>query len=122
MKGKYAFSKGRTFNLFIGGESAPIGVTGLHPVRSADRKAWVEVRELKAGERVLVEGGTRVVEKVEERGEESVHNIEVEGEHCYRVGDQGVLVHNAFAQLRKLKKYLKQPTKKLRVVDLDHPG
>jgi hypothetical protein len=27
-----------------------------------------------------------------------VYNIEVEGEHCYRVGQQGLLVHNASAQ------------------------
>ncbi len=24
-----------------------------------------------------------------------VYNIEVEGDHCYRVGEQGILVHNA---------------------------
>lgn len=27
-------------------------------------------------------------------GHEPVYNIEVEGDHCYRVGDQGILVHN----------------------------
>ena len=53
------------------------------------------MRELVVGERVLVEGGTRVVQKVAPRGEEVVYNIEVEGDHCYRVGEQGVLVHNA---------------------------
>lgn len=47
------------------------------------------------GERLLAESGTRVVEKLEFRGEEAVYNIEVEGDHCYRVGEQGVLVHNA---------------------------
>lgn len=25
------------------------------------------------------------------------HNIEVDGDHCYRVGEQGLLVHNASA-------------------------
>jgi hypothetical protein len=25
---------------------------------------------------------------------EPVYNIEVEGDHCYRVGQQGLLVHN----------------------------
>ncbi|VTS04858.1 unnamed protein product [Tuwongella immobilis] len=29
------------------------------------------------------------------RGQEPVFNIEVEGDHCYRVGECGVLVHNA---------------------------
>ena len=27
--------------------------------------------------------------------QEPVYNIEVEGDHCYRVGQQGLLVHNA---------------------------
>ena len=30
---------------------------------------------------------------------EPVHNIEVEGDHCYRVGEQGLLVHNASVPL-----------------------
>ena len=93
--GRFQFNKGETFNLFVAGESRPIGVTGQHPFWSADRNAWVSVRDLRIGERLLVEGGTRVVEKVEVRGEEVVFNIEVDGEHCYRVGEQGVLVHNA---------------------------
>ena len=29
---------------------------------------------------------------------EPVYNIEVEGDHCYRVGEQGLLVHNASAK------------------------
>jgi hypothetical protein len=28
-------------------------------------------------------------------GEESVYTLEVDGDHCYRVGEQGLLVHNA---------------------------
>ncbi len=92
--GRFRFSRGRTVNLFVEGESQPIGVTAAHPVWSADRNEWVEVWDLNEGERVLVEGGTRRVEKVERRGEEVVYNIEVEGDHCYRVGEQGVLVHN----------------------------
>jgi hypothetical protein len=34
------------------------------------------------------------VEAITERGVEPVYNIEVEGDHCYRVGEQGVLAHN----------------------------
>ena len=32
----------------------------------------------------------------ERMGEEPVFNIEVDGDHCYRVGERGVLVHNAY--------------------------
>ena len=76
--GRFQFNKGETFNLFVAGESRPIGVTGQHPFWSSDRNAWVSVRDLRIGERLLVEGGKRVVEKVQVRGEEVVFNIEVE--------------------------------------------
>ena len=34
--GRFQFNKGETFNLFVAGESRPIGVTGQHPFWSAD--------------------------------------------------------------------------------------
>ena len=55
------------------------------------------VSELRTGERLLVlGGGTARVESIVLRGKvEEVCNFEVEGDHCYRVGALGVLVHNA---------------------------
>ena len=79
----------------IEGESASIGVTERHPFRSLDRDEWIPAGELHRGERVLVAGGTAAVGNWERAGEEPVYIIEVEGDHCYRVGQQGVLVHNA---------------------------
>ncbi len=40
-------------------------------------------------------GHTVIVLRLEERGEEPVFNLEVDADHCYRVGEQGILVHNA---------------------------
>jgi len=51
--GRFRFSRGETVNLFVEGESAPIGVTAGHPVWSADRKDWVSVRELEAIRKVF---------------------------------------------------------------------
>jgi len=44
--------------------------------------------------------GTAVVESLDLSGRvEPVYNIEVEGDHCYRVGQQGVLVHKYESRL-----------------------
>lgn len=51
--------------------------------------------DLKIGETLTTLEGTTVVESLERRSEpEPVYNIEVEGDHVYRVGESGVLVHN----------------------------
>jgi len=52
---------------------------------------------LRAGERVQVLGGTTAVLRVVEAGDEPVYNLEVDADHCYCVGQQGILVHNASA-------------------------
>ena len=50
------------------------------------------VSELAVGERLAVtDGGTpKVLGKALRRVAEPVYNIEVEGDHCYRVGRAGV--------------------------------
>lgn len=54
--------------------------------------------DLEIGETLKTLEGTTVVESRSKREEpETVYNIEVEGDHCYRVGESGVLVHNASA-------------------------
>lgn len=76
----------------------PIEVTPGHTFWSPDRGEggdWLPAGELQVGQRVLVHGGCAVVEGWQKKGEEGVCNIEVEGAHCYRVGVDGVLVHNA---------------------------
>jgi hypothetical protein len=82
------------YDVQVEGESKPIGATGSHPFWCADRNAWVPVRELRIGERVQVEGRTAKVLRIEECGDEPVFNLEVDVDHCYRVGEQGILVHN----------------------------
>src|SRR5262249_49145085 len=81
-----------------------IGVTPSHPFFSADRNDWVAAGRLEVGERVLTNDGTAVVEwyVMREKPEEVVYNIEVEGDHCYRVGESGILVHNSSAGVTTL--------------------
>lgn len=55
-------------------------------------------RELKSGERVDTLAGPVAVEAVEQlESALDVYNIEVHGEHVFRVTEDGVLVHNACA-------------------------
>jgi RHS repeat-associated protein len=97
--GWYMHSRAVVYDLWISGEPEPIGVTALHPFWSQDRFCWVSVCELREGERLLArDGSTPWVESLAMRSaEEPVYTLEVDGDHCYRVGEQGLLVHNISA-------------------------
>lgn len=73
------------------------GVTDNHPFYSVDRKAFVPVGEMREGDRVNVDQGVTRISRVESRPVRSgtmLYNLETFGEHVYRVGAEGVLVHN----------------------------
>jgi hypothetical protein len=95
--GYFRHSWGKVWDVQVEGEEKRIGVTGSHRFWSVDRSDWVAAAELKVGERLLAaDGSTPAVESFTPRQEpEPVYNIEVDGDHCYRVGQQGLLVHNA---------------------------
>ena len=60
-----------------------------------ERAGWVPAGELVPGDGLQAEGGIRIVESTEEDRDEPVFNLEVDADYCYRVGEQGILVHNA---------------------------
>ena len=95
--GCFRFSRGVICDLRIEGETEVIGVTGLHPIWSEDRQDWITAGELRVGERLQrADGSTAVLLESRLRPQvEPVYNIEVEGDHYCRVGEQGLLVHNA---------------------------
>jgi RHS repeat-associated protein len=77
-------------------ETETLRVTGSHKFYSITHDAWVSARHLKPNE--LLDGiyGPLTIASVQSsRGTERVCNVTVEGEHVYRVGTAGVLVHNA---------------------------
>ncbi len=93
--GTFKHTFGAVYDLKLESESEPIGVTGSHPFWSVDRKAWISAIDLHIGETLETLEGTTVVESRSKwEHSEAVYNIEVEGDHCYRVGESGVLVHN----------------------------
>ncbi len=94
--GTFCHSSGDVYDLKLKSEKQPLGVTATHPFWSADRQDWVCVIDLHIGETLETLKGITVVESLTKRSKpEMVYNIEVEGDHVYRVGESGVLVHNA---------------------------
>ena len=100
---RFEHTSGHIYELKLASEEKPIGVTGTHPVCSIDRNDWVSVADLEIDEEVKTLNSITTVESVEKTDRvETVYNIEVEGEHVYRVGESGLLVHNV--SVRKLAK------------------
>jgi hypothetical protein len=95
--GTFEHSSGEVLNLFISGESTPIGSTANHPFWSEDRQDFVQAGSLEPGEHLrLIDGRTTTLTRAEPIAEQlPVYNLEVDGEHVYFVGESGVLVHNA---------------------------
>jgi hypothetical protein len=96
--GTFHHPSGEVYDLKLASESKPLGVTATHPFWSCDRNDWVSAINLRIGETLKTLTGTTHVERITKRPQpEPVYNIEVEGDHVYRVGESGVLVHNASA-------------------------
>ncbi len=74
-----------------------IGVTGNHPIWSEDRHDYIAAMDLRVGERLknLSDDTVWVQQKLPRPGTEAVYNLEVQDEHVYHVGTNGVLPHNA---------------------------
>ncbi len=73
-----------------------IRATDVHPVWSIDREDWVPAGKLVPSELVDTLTGPVAVASVEPLDRHpAVYNLEVHGEHVYRIAVDGVLVHNA---------------------------
>jgi|GEM_PF-2256590 len=71
-----------------------IRATDVHPVWSVDREDWVPAGKLEPGEYVDTLTGPVAVASVEPLDRHpAVYNLEVHGEHVYRIAVEGVLVH-----------------------------
>ncbi len=70
--------------------------TTIHPIWSVDRQDWVSLGELGKGESLHAADGLAIVASILIASQVTpVYNIEVHGEHVYRVGDLAILAHNA---------------------------
>jgi len=80
-----------TLRVAIGDES--IVATGIHRFWKAG-KGWAMARDLKAGDRLRMIGGTAPVRSIESGQAQPVFNLDVAGNRNYFVGTNGLLVHD----------------------------
>jgi Pretoxin HINT domain len=93
--GTYTHSGATVLDVRVEGLDQPIGATPQHPFYSASRHRYVAAEHLVTGERLVTAVGESLVTSVTRRpGEHWVYNLEVHGDHVYRVSGLGVLVHN----------------------------
>ncbi|MCS7017372.1 MAG: Hint domain-containing protein [Gemmatales bacterium] len=93
---------GELLTVVVGNDE--IGCTANHPFWSEDRQEFVEAGQLRQGERVRtrLEQVAAVVAIKPRPPTDWVYNLEVQGEHVYEVGPNGVLVHNWCFKISKL--------------------
>ncbi len=84
-------------DVYIAGETEPIGTTPNHPFWSVDQQRFVRADELTAGEQLKKANGsfTTVAQIVPRTGTQTVYNLEIQCTHTYHVARSGVLVHNS---------------------------
>ncbi len=83
-------------------DTEPLGVTDTHPIWSVDRQDFIVAGQLKIGESLEQADGTvtQITRITPTRGPPvMVYNLEIDGEHVFRVGEDGVLVHNSCPEL-----------------------
>jgi len=106
--GTFAHSAANVINLYVDGLHEPIGTTDNHPFWSEDRQAFVPAGDLKSGERLRTQDGQLLALTASRpRAADAVFNLEVNIEHVYYVGIQGLLVHNSYSSYRDLRKLTK---------------
>ncbi len=97
--GTFHHSAANVIDLQVASEKEPIGTTDNHPFWSEDRQAFIAAGELQLGETLLLANGThtQVTRITPHTGPPvEVFNLEVDVDHTYHVGEDGVLVHNAY--------------------------
>jgi len=100
--GTFAHSAGDVIDVFVEGETNPVGTTHNHPFWSEDRREFIPAEELRPGETLrTVDGRFPKVTAIHPRpGTHEVFNLEVDVEHVYHVTAGGVLVHNSYVVYR----------------------
>lgn len=90
--------RGGILDIHVVGQAAPLGVTENHLIYCVNRREFVHAGTLTAGDTLRHLHGESKVQAIQPRqGEERVYNLEIHGEHVYRVTGLGLLVHNTSA-------------------------
>ncbi|RHX83649.1 polymorphic toxin-type HINT domain-containing protein, partial [Leptospira stimsonii] len=79
------------------GDDTLLQTTWNHPFWVVGKNTWVEVKDLNVGDIVLLSNGSQTPVtglRYYDVPSTKVYNVEVEDNHTYYVGEDGVLVHN----------------------------
>jgi hypothetical protein len=96
--GTFHHQSAKTLDVHLDGHKNPIGCTANHLFWSADRQGFIRADQLEPAERLDTPNGTvRVASVTPRNSAEPVFNLEIQGEHVYRVSESGILVHNTGA-------------------------
>ena len=82
------------------GREETLRPTDNHLFYSISQGEWLPAEQLHAGEHLNgIDGNVTITSITQIPGTHRVYNFTVQGEHLYRVGGSGVLVHNTCAGL-----------------------
>ena len=99
--GRFSHVRGGVLQLRMNGIEEPLGVTENHPIYSVDKQGFVAAEDLRIGESLQLQEKTTQVAHIGKLADQVVFNLEVQGEHVYRVSKFGMLVHNDCVKLFK---------------------
>jgi hypothetical protein len=93
---------GNVLEIQTADDTEPLGVTDTHPFWSVDRQNFVVAGQLTVGESLEQADGTvtQITRITPTRGPPvMVYNLEIDAEHVFHVGEDGLLVHNSCPEL-----------------------
>ena len=101
--GRFRHVSDDVLSVRLSDQPAALGVTAQHPVYSLDRGDFVAAGELSAGERLATLAGPTAVLGIQpQHAAQTVYNLEVQGQHVFRVTSNGLLVHNSYGNAPKI--------------------
>jgi len=93
--GRFIHRRDGVLQMRVAGLEEPLGVTDTHHIYSVDRDEFIPAGELEVGDTLeLVSGPTKILAIEHQTEAEEVYNLEVHGQHVFRVSTSGLLVHN----------------------------
>jgi hypothetical protein len=113
--------QGEVIELRFVNQPEPTRVTRNHPYWSVDRQQFVPAAELREGEQVeSLTGPTHVASITPSDYSGPVYNLEINGEHVFRVGTKGLLAHNSCSRTAPKSKPINLPSPKKVTIDMNH--
>lgn len=96
--GRFHHVSGEILEVNVEGEPGSIRVTRNHAFWAHNELRWKPIGQFVAGDNLSVQSRKRRAMRIKTTDKRlPVYNIEVQNGHCYRVGEQGILVHNTSA-------------------------